>query len=234
MGKGKRLRNAKQEKFKRVTFSKYTTANVKQMVEAHKNNPEMVNYLLDGIDYYEAQYKKDKKKPNRESAANMYCLTVDRMIESSKKEKSNIEISKKIACKKGCSYCCYIHVGITDDEAYVLMEHAKDIGLKIDKEALKIQSTMDHTDWDTLPRKYQKCVFLGDDGCCSVYKHRPIACRKYLVLDSSEQCEKGPGNLARVYNDYRSEILASGVMNATKYGSMPKMILKEMENASNT
>ncbi len=46
--------------------------------------------------------------------------------------------------------------------------------------------------WENVPRlrnEKGKCVFLREDGSCSIYEHRPKGCRLYpLIFDS----ERGP------------------------------------------
>ncbi len=33
-----------------------------------------------------------------------------------------------------------------------------------------------------------KCFFLGDDGLCQIYEHRPMGCRLYPVIEVDGEC----------------------------------------------
>ncbi len=44
---------------------------------------------------------------------------------------------------------------------------------------------------DGIPRlrnRDGKCVFLGDDGRCIIYEHRPMGCRLYPVIQVDDGC----------------------------------------------
>ena len=47
-------------------------------------------------------------------------------------------------------------------------------------------------------RFQMQCPFLAD-GSCSIYEHRPLSCREYLVASPSERCERfGEESIERV------------------------------------
>lgn len=87
------------------------------------------------------------------------------------------------ACSGNCTHCCHIPVGLYETEARV-------IGKAIGREPERAQH-------DPLlserPYGYDRaCPFLKE-GRCSIYEHRPLACRLQLNLDVDDLlCELVP------------------------------------------
>lgn len=134
----------------------------------------------------------------------------------------------RVSCTKGCSACCHIHVTITKPEAALLVAYAAELGLPIDPERLQRQA--DHgslEQWRKLPAAERACVFLGPDGACQVYEHRPSACRRHLVLSPPEDCDSIAKPNKRTINfvSVHAEILASAAMSVFESGTMAAMLL---------
>lgn len=102
------------------------------------------------------------------------------------------DIPEKVECYKGCSYCCYSTVSITELEMKAIEAHIRH---KFSKEKLDlvIKSAK------TLKKKYQSIkkedrVYSRDacplliEGRCSVYESRPLMCRSAFST-SSEACK---------------------------------------------
>lgn len=84
------------------------------------------------------------------------------------------EYKSNVACKRGCSHCCYIAVGIMGLEAEVIGEA---IGRKPEP------VTEFTTDFSYLPLGYDNpCTFLKNNEC-SIYEDRPLACRIHSNLE---------------------------------------------------
>jgi Fe-S-cluster containining protein len=96
------------------------------------------------------------------------------------------------ACRKGCSDCCSINVMLTEGEARVI---AKAIGRPISEPApgkalvpdnLVTEAGMNRLQQEkasiTRDRIGQPCTFLEAERC-SIYEHRPMACRQQFNLD---------------------------------------------------
>jgi Fe-S-cluster containining protein len=81
-----------------------------------------------------------------------------------------------VACTKGCASCCHMNVTITSTEADRL---GKAIGRPPVVVRHPIQRSIDHF-------AGQPCTFLGERGECSVYAHRPLACRKHASYFEDE------------------------------------------------
>lgn len=91
---------------------------------------------------------------------------------------------KPAACKEGCSWCCYQEVFAVTHEFLYLKEFVrqhhseKKRGEVLERARDKVKLTLN------LPVEEQlkvraACPFL-EDGSCSVYKARPMACRIFL------------------------------------------------------
>lgn len=94
-----------------------------------------------------------------------------------------------IRCHQGCAHCCRIWVGITSDEALLLAEGVRSGRITLDMNRLERQRHWSRpTDFATHSREEACCVFLGEDGSCSVYEDRPSACRALLVASAPEFC----------------------------------------------
>jgi uncharacterized protein len=122
-------------------------------------------------------------------------------------------LQKYISCKKGCNTCCNLAVDMTEIEAELIkkfvIENFTKEKIDIIERNLSI-SRLYCPDTEVLNRteglkfKYFKlkrpCDFLDENGECSIYKVRPLACRKYFVLSSPEICEANETNKPLEYN----------------------------------
>lgn len=84
-------------------------------------------------------------------------------------------ISPHAGCKHACSSCCHISVGLSGAEAQII---GRAIGVE---PATNVSS---HGDREALVKHYfgEPCPFLSNGGC-SIYDHRPVACRLHFSLD---------------------------------------------------
>lgn len=96
-------------------------------------------------------------------------------------------------CCAGCNFCCYMPVDVTSPEAITIADHLKatrsDEEVDDLKERLRAAETrirpfslIEHT--KTLVR----CELLGEDGLCSIYEVRPLACIGF-TSKSRSACE---------------------------------------------
>lgn len=88
-----------------------------------------------------------------------------------------------VACKRGCSHCCHIAVGVPRQEAEL-------IGERIGRKPLHAEARTHFEDFDW--GYHNPCAFLRD-GECSIYEHRPLACRVHYSVDTDNVlCELSP------------------------------------------
>lgn len=98
-----------------------------------------------------------------------------------------------IACKKGCSHCCYIWVSATAPE---LLSIAKIIKACGDQAVAKVRAAHEMTkqfDFDSRANHPHACPML-EDNVCSIYEFRPKACRLAASGDA-EICRRSYHNL---------------------------------------
>jgi Fe-S-cluster containining protein len=89
-----------------------------------------------------------------------------------------------IACKRGCSHCCYTWVSVTAPEALFI---SKIVKLRGDRAIDRVRTAHQHTkdyNFDTRPQHPQPCPLLEQDTC-SIYDTRPKACRMAASNDAA-------------------------------------------------
>jgi Fe-S-cluster containining protein len=92
--------------------------------------------------------------------------------------------SVKVACSRGCSYCCSLQVQVAPHEAFALAqwlgknfsaERLAAVTGKLRDNAAKTRAMGDAT----RKRSNLACALLGDDGACTAYEARPAQCRRF-------------------------------------------------------
>jgi Fe-S-cluster containining protein len=100
----------------------------------------------------------------------------------------------RIACAKGCSYCCYGFVGVVPPEAFRIAEavRAGEAGT-LDAETVRAraQPLRGLGPRERVGRKLP-CPLLAD-GMCSVYASRPLVCRQTTSLSLADCIEEFEG-----------------------------------------
>jgi len=124
------------------------------------------------------------------SATNKMYEAIDALIESlfSYAKKQNITID----CKKGCNYCCHQPVYAVSHEIDHLYNYIQNNFTGDKRHALISAAEMLNTEREQLNKDqlmYHKsaCPLLDDNGACSAYEARPMACRIYLSM-SEQSC----------------------------------------------
>ena len=98
-------------------------------------------------------------------------------------------VAQLCPCKVSCSDCCHTQVSVTNEEAELLVHRIQE-GIVIDENLLRIQmeAENDSTAFFNIKFEDRKCIFLSEDGSCSVYDDRPSVCRTNAVLGEALQC----------------------------------------------
>jgi len=90
---------------------------------------------------------------------------------------------KDTVCAKGCAYCCYMNIDVTEVEASYIAQYAK----KPLKENINNSVYADVSKYSGIP-----CPFLDTgNSSCAIYDFRPSVCRMYHVFESADKCKDG-------------------------------------------
>lgn len=80
---------------------------------------------------------------------------------------------EEVGCKRGCSHCCHMAVAVTSEEARMM-------GQAIGRKPRRAKPRAHYNDVDSSPNN--PCTFLVNNEC-SIYEHRPLACRVHYSVD---------------------------------------------------
>lgn len=134
-------------------------------------------------------------------------------------------------CKLGCTACCHTQVSVTDDEAQLLAKRVQE-GVKINRRLLKLQVKAKNDSDAFFKIKYEdrKCIFLGDDGACTVYEDRPSVCRTNAVIGDASQCDTSVSvQPVRLIKTPKSDVaIYASFENAESSGTLPYMVGKAL------
>jgi Fe-S-cluster containining protein len=92
--------------------------------------------------------------------------------------------SVKVACSRGCSYCCSLQVQVLPYETFPLAEWLRRhfsaerlaaVTARLRDNAARTRAMGD----EARKRSNLPCALLGDDGACSAYEARPAQCRRF-------------------------------------------------------
>lgn len=183
-----------------------------------------------GVEFYKKQFKEMPQGISRAYSIQKYLDEVVQQEVMSRPE------GKRIACKQGCSHCCYLRVEITNDEADLLMALATDWSEE-DKEHLRRQAKGDAYPGKEflakIPFEDRRCPFLKNNEC-SVYEHRPALCRTYFAADTNEGCKTESGKMSAntlSHGHIMQVISAAGMASGgfEGYGLMATKLLERMK-----
>ena len=99
-----------------------------------------------------------------------------------------------LACKKGCSHCCYVCVSATAPEVLFIAKIVRRMGPAA---IARVRAAHEHTKAYDFYSRYEHphaCPLLKDD-VCTVYETRPGACR-FAASRSAEICARAYHNLS--------------------------------------
>ncbi|MGE0490216.1 MAG: YkgJ family cysteine cluster protein [Vulcanimicrobiota bacterium] len=104
-----------------------------------------------------------------------------------------LDFSPQLACRQGCSFCCYPPVSANLPEVLNLVAYLKTQTSPetFDRLRQKVRERAEQTQAMTTAERHRislACPFL-EDGKCSVYPARPLACRGFNSRDVAA-CEK--------------------------------------------
>ena len=109
---------------------------------------------------------------------------------------------KSIACKEGCSFCCYLKVDIQPGEAFLIADY---IRAHFSAEERKVVEEKARENWKKIEPMALKEHFsvnlpcpLLKDGRCSAYSVRPATCRMFhaRTIQTCKDSFERPDDLA--------------------------------------
>ena len=94
----------------------------------------------------------------------------------------------KVACARGCSFCCNLRVEVQPYEAFRLAAWLRKRfdGTRLADVIERLRSNVKRSaelGAEGRKRANIPCALLGDDGACTAYEARPAQCRKYHSTD---------------------------------------------------
>ena len=90
----------------------------------------------------------------------------------------------KVACTRGCSFCCSLQVQVQPHEAFTLADwlrrhsSAERLAQVTARLRANVVTTLAMGD-AARKRSNLACALLGDDGACTAYEARPAQCRRF-------------------------------------------------------
>ena len=94
----------------------------------------------------------------------------------------------KVACARGCSYCCSLRVQVQPYEAFTLAAWLQrnftparlaDVVERLEANVARTRELGE----EKRKRTNIACALLGEDGACTAYEARPAQCRRYHSTD---------------------------------------------------
>ncbi len=137
----------------------------------------------------------------------------------------------KLACKKGCSYCCGLTVKVAIPELYVIFEHIQ--ATYSEEEIQQIMADLRSYEvkmakCKTRNEKLQvPCAFLKDN-VCSIYETRPLPCHAW----NSTTVESCIEYLTNQDIDIPSSICHYGPYDVVKKGIMKGLFIAGFDEAT--
>lgn len=185
-------------------------------------------YFRNIYDRYLGEFRADAIQP-ASSLARRVHVAMDQVLDRDRQQSAG---SNGIQCGKGCNHCCHEPVEIWQHEAALLVEIVRESGRALDMARLERQSHYNVATWRQQPAADKACLFLGDDGACTVYASRPNACRKLLVVTDPVLCDatRNPPDSVGRWFSWEAELMESAALEVFGAALMPALLL----NALNT
>jgi Fe-S-cluster containining protein len=97
-------------------------------------------------------------------------------------ERLDLPGEEPLACTKGCSYCCHQRVELTAPEVLLIARSVRESAERRSRVA-ETARRLGGQDARTHHLAQVRCALLDENGACSVYASRPLACRRAHSTD---------------------------------------------------
>jgi len=176
--------------------------------------------ILDLVDHYNSHIYMMRQDESGAIVAHSMHKQIDKLLKESIKNRPP-ENGKTISCKSGCSACCHIQVRIADVEAELLLE-AYDFDADVLNRISQLSKIKDG-EWGV-----RACPFLKSNKC-SVYEHRPAACRTQFVTSHKSKCDVKNGvTIVDRYLSIEAEGCTSALWSSYETGPLAQVMQKKI------
>lgn len=206
----------------------YFTATLMGLIHQNKDRIEANQLAHEEVGFYIEQYRKLAESHGSIVSIYNHHTELDQRIEKAKSR--DPLLAGEIKCKRGCFNCCSMQISISRDEAHLIKQYCREENIKIDIKKLRVQAKKKNTkEWSKLKPHQKRCIFVGEEGECQIYVHRPSACRKYLVLSDPNKCDTKESQEVDNFVDWEVETIASSILNASRSGNFAEMLLEVVQ-----
>ena len=121
-------------------------------------------------------------------------------------------LKNPISCKPGCSYCCHYHVMVSATEVFAIAEAVERLPTStravVKKRVQDVSVQTKGMPRDAYIHTNIECAML-QDGKCSVYAARPVACRGHHSADvaACKETFDDVHSAAMAPKDYQREVV---------------------------
>jgi len=122
------------------------------------------------------------------SAADKYSITLQYITDAITAFGQSFPDNQKLACNKGCHYCCYFPIDTSQQVIDNLVTHLKNNYCEDEIETLK-EALRENITARKAPLYRAPCPFLDSANACSIYHLRPLSCRWFSSPDAT-LCEQ--------------------------------------------
>lgn len=174
-------------------------------------------------EHYMREVRANKHEPPHELAAGLNAAVSNAVQHTVNTDPRGGEVK----CREGCSHCCHIPVHVTPAEAALLVHTGR---MAINSDRLREQAGMSDAQFMALPIERRRCVFLSDNRC-SVYEHRPMNCRKHMVISDPIDCDTAahPGHRVLQLVSWEGEVIAASAATVLGGSLMATAITKHLK-----
>jgi Fe-S-cluster containining protein len=189
----------------------HVTSTMEKLMQSVRHEQQKLMAIVSMIGFYQNLWNKIEEH----SGSYMAMESFYKFMDTYEKE-MNPEDRAAIKCRKGCSFCCHIEVGVSEPEIDLIIDYIQEHDVAIDMARLELQQNF-KDDKEHMLSPFSKCVFLTGQQECGIYPVRPMACRKHFVTTDPMLCDghNNPENteVVGVSADFKMESMATALLN---------------------
>ena len=157
---------------------------------------------------------------SRSSSSEVMAIVYQYIEEAEQAFKSHFDENPTLACGKGCNHCCAFPIQLMpQDLEHFLTQLIKEHSYE---QLIDVLSKLKQQQAAKKPPFYRApCAFLDQEGACTVYEYRPLACRMFTSLDA-QSCQRSLTNGSAIsqstirYRIFQAATCALQVINQTQ------------------